>query len=187
MPQSDFVFAVADEVAARRSEPELRLAIDRAIDTTIDAVAETLEHPPQLAQAAEVLCNMVVAIENLEAQCLGRVSRKARLAELRHSIDANNRQQFTAALDSQLLQPAQAIGGADDEQIGVLEATARDLRRFEAIARRIGSADHFDRQLKTAVAALKPQPGETAHTMVDRLRLIEILRGPEAAAAMMAG
>ncbi len=187
MPQTDFIFAAADEVTNRRSEPALRLAVDRAIDATIETLSGTLAHPPRLDQAADELRRMVIAIENLEAQCSGRVSRKTRLAQLRQSIDGNNRQQFTAALDSQLLLPAQSIVDADDTQIGALESTARDLRRFEAIARRIGGADHYDRHVKAALAALKPQPDEPVQTMVDRIRLIEILRGAEAAAAAMAG
>ena len=187
MPQSDFVFTVADDVAVRRSEPELRLAVDRAIDASIDTLAGALAHPSRLDEAANELRRVLIAIENLEAQCFDRVSRKTRLAHLRQTVDGNNRRQFTAALDSHLLQPAQSIMDADDTQIGVLEATARDLRRFEAIARRIGSADHYDRHLKSAVAALKPRPNDPAQTKVDRARLIEILRGPDAAAAAMVG
>lgn len=186
MPHNDFIFAIADEVTARRAEPELRLAVDRAVDATIDTLSVHIGQAPRLDQAAGELRRLVIAIESLEAQCSGRVSRKARLTQLRQSLDGSSRLHFAAALDSQLLLPAQAIVEADDAQIGTLEAAARDLRRFESVARRVGSADHYDRHLKTAAAALKPQPDDPVQTVVDRMRLIEILRGPEAAAAAMA-
>lgn len=184
--RSDHVFMIADAVAARSARPELRQAVDRAIDATIDALGTDLGRLPRLDQAAEELCRIVAGLEDLEAPCAQRVSRKARLVQLRQSIDTSSRQHFTAALDTALLQPAQSIAEADDAQISGLESAARDLRRFEAIARRLGGADHYDRHLKSATSALKPQPDEPVQTTVDRIRLIEILRGPEAAAAAMA-
>jgi hypothetical protein len=185
LPRSDYVFMVADDVAARRAEPELRLAVDRAIDATIDAIGTEIAQTQRIDQATGELRRVVVALEDLEAQCAQRVSRKARLAQLRQTIDSSSRQQFAAALDAQLLLPAQSIVEANDSQIIGLETAARDLRRFEAIARRLGSGEHYDRHLKGAAAALKPQPNEPVQTAVDRMRLIEILRGPEAAAAAM--
>ncbi len=186
LPRSDHLFMVADEVAARRAEPSLRLAVDRALDAVIDGLGAEPAQAARLDLATGELRRIVATLEDLEAQCAQRVSRKARLNQLRQTIDGNCRTQFSATLDRELLHPAQSIAAAGDAEIIGLEATARDLRRYETIARRLGSAEHYDRHLKSAAAALTPQSNEPMQTIVDRMRLIEILRGPEAAAAAMA-
>jgi len=54
------------------------------------------------------------------------------------------------------------------------------------VARQVGGGEAYDRQLRRAAEALKPHAGEAAETFMDRVRLVEILQGPEAALALMA-
>ena len=186
MPRADYVFMVADDVVGRQADPELRLAVDRAMDATIDAIDVQFTGLARLDNAVDALRRAAITIEDLETQCGQRVSRKARLGQLRQTIDGESRAFFGQALEGQLLHPAQTISEADDTQIFALEAAAREVRRFETTARRLGGAEHYDRTIKSALTSLKPQPGEEMQTVIDRMRLIEILRGPEAAMAMVA-
>lgn len=185
LPHARPVFIAADDIAARRAEPALRLAVDQMIDTTIDGIEANIAETVQLAQAAASLRSVVGLLEDLELQCTTRPSRKARIVQLRRTIDASSREKFTEAMDLRLLRPAATLAEADDREAEELEAAARDLRRFEGVARRLGGAEHYDGSLRAAAAALKPRSGEPLQTIIDRVRLIEILQGSEAAAAAM--
>ncbi len=187
LPHAQPVFIAADDISSRRGEPAVRRAVDQMIDTTIDGIEARLEDTVQLSQAAASLRSVVGLLEDLELQCSSRPSRKARIVQLRRTIDTTSREKFSEALDGRLLRPAEALADADDAQVCALEAAARDLRRFEGVARRLGGADHYDNSLRAAAGALKPRGDEPPQTMVDRVRLIEILQGAEAAAAAMAG
>ena len=81
--------------------------------------------------------------------------------------------------------PATDLGAASDDTLISLEATARDLRRFEAAARQIGGADQYDRQLQGAAQTLRPVAGEDAMARISRIRLVEILQGPDAAIQLL--
>lgn len=185
LPHAQPVFIAADDIAARRGEPAVRRAVDQMIDTTIDGIEERLAETVQLSQAAASLRSVVGLLEDLELQCSTRPSRKARIVQLRRAIDASSREKFSEALDGRLLRPAAELAEADDTQVSQLEAAARDLRRFEGVARRLGGADHYDNSLRAAAGALKPRGDEPIQTVIDRVRLIEILQGAEAAAAAM--
>jgi hypothetical protein len=185
LPRAEYVLAAADDIATRRSEPAARLAVDRAIDATLDVIEGMHAEQRQLSTATDELRRILGLLEGLDQQCAQRPSRRTRVTQLRRGIDAASRQQFSQALDSDVLRPAGQIVGADDAQIAALEQAARDLRRFETIARRIGGADHYDRSLKQAASALKPSPDDPMPTVIDRIRLIEILQGSEVAAAAL--
>ncbi len=187
LPRADQVFFIADDIAARQGDPALRNAVDRAIDATIDGLELTAGQLQRLDQASTALRHLVAVLEDLDAQCNQRPSRKARIAQLRLGIDTASRKQFSTAMETHILHPAAMIAEADDHQIASMEASARDLRRFEVIARRLGGAEHYDRQLKGAATELRPKQGELVQTMIDRIRLIEILLGPEAAIAAFPG
>jgi hypothetical protein len=60
-----------------------------------------------------------------------------------------------------------------------LEATALELRRFEAAARPFGSVPHYERVLRDCARSLTDGAPEDANP-VDVARLVEILQGPEA-------
>jgi hypothetical protein len=88
-------------------------------------------------------------------------------------------------VETQLVAPSTGIAAAEDDTIEALEAAARGLRRFEGAARQIGSAEQYDQQLQRAAEALRPKPEEDAVARVSRIRLVEILRGSDAAVAML--
>ena len=69
--------------------------------------------------------------------------------------------------------------------IAALETAARDIRRFEHVARRISGSDHYDRLLRNMINTLGPNTADDSDSRVDRLRLAEILLGPEKALQML--
>ena len=64
-----------------------------------------------------------------------------------------------------------------------MEASARNLRRLEAVGRKLGSNDHYDGMLAGATAAIQEQAGKLS--LIDRVRMVEILAGPDAALALL--
>jgi hypothetical protein len=124
-------------------------------------------------------------LENLDLWSERHASKRGRIEQVRRGVDAACRERFASELEVRLIEPSAGIAAGGDDTMIALEATARDLRRFETTARQIGSGEHYDRQLRRAAEALRPTTGEDASAFVGRIRLVEILRGPDAAMAML--
>ena len=106
--------------------------------------------------------------------------RRERLEAARAALDARSRERFAATLGHFLAEPAQEP--ADAAPLApALEASARDLRRFETAARQLGGAQSYDHALRRAAEEVFAMPEAVALTRVERLRLAEILAGPEQA------
>jgi hypothetical protein len=65
-----------------------------------------------------------------------------------------------------------------------LESCARDLRSLETAARPVGGAGSYDQQLRQAAEKARLAAKAGTLTPVRMLRLVEILAGSEAAAAL---
>jgi hypothetical protein len=65
-----------------------------------------------------------------------------------------------------------------------MESCGRDLRALETEARKVGGVARYDRLLQEATDAVMEAAAAGILTPVRKLRLIEILAGPEAAAAL---
>jgi hypothetical protein len=63
-----------------------------------------------------------------------------------------------------------------------MEAAARHLRRVDAVGRHLGNAAFYDRALRQTTERLVAAVGLGE---IDRLRLAEILLGPDAALALL--
>ncbi len=105
--------------------------------------------------------------------------RRERLESIRRALDAQSRDRFADALAQWLAEPAQASVGEAASLAPALEASARDLRRFETAARQLGGGASYDQALRRAAEQVCALPGSIALTRIDRLRLAEILVGPE--------
>ena len=186
LPRAELLLTIAEDVAARHGDPSARAAADRAVDSMLDTIENTDQGQPALVLATGELRRMIALLEDLDSRSSQRPSRKLRIGKLRQEIDTSSRERFSKSLDTELLLPASKLAGASDAAVEQVESSARDLRKFETVARRLGGAEHYDRLLRQAAEALMPQSGEDMATTVDRVRLVEILRGSEAAAAMMA-
>jgi hypothetical protein len=160
-----------------------------AAERAVEAVLEQIE-PDQLVASDDPaglagLRRAVAMLDQLAALSVDRPSRSARIAETRGRIDAACRVRFEAALQTDVVPRLGQLPSATPEEAASLEVAARHLRGFEQVARRVNGSDHYDKQLRAMTAALAPRAGDTMAARVDRLRLAEILLGPEVAMAMM--
>lgn len=106
---------------------------------------------------------------------------QARRAELARACT----ERFDRAIDQDLLSPLALPGaGLGNAEIAAAELAARELRRLETAGRRLGHGESYTRTLQLAARQLE-DPGFAGLRKADRIRLAEILLGPEHAATLM--
>ncbi len=186
LPRPEALVAVSDDLASQQSDQAIRAAADRAVDFVLDGIEARPAAGANVAQAATEIGRIVTMLNDLNSRPGQRPARRARIDQLRRKIDSDCRAQFANELDARLLHPAAALESATDVEITALESIARDLRRFESQARLLGGGEQYDRALSQAARRLHPTPQDAPATMIDRVRLVEILQGPEAALALLA-
>jgi hypothetical protein len=185
LPRSDLFIRVADAFVGRQDDPTIRATSDRAVDFVLDGIERSPLTTADVAQVAQDVLRTATMLADLQLCSAQRPRRRDRIELTRRKVDTLYRERFAGALKEQLLVPATDLGAASDDTLISLEATARDLRRFEAAARQIGGADQYDRQLQGAAQTLRPVAGEDAMARISRIRLVEILQGPDAAIQLL--
>jgi hypothetical protein len=171
-----------------------RLAADQAIDFLLDGMDAMREIGGDVALAAGELRRIGALLDAIElpgpAQ---RPSRRSRAEALRRKMDAAARARFDLDLSDGVLATAMLATpdatarhhlaqDAMAKDMAALESTMRGLKGYECAGRRIGGGESYERILRHAagrIAALGAAP------LVDRVRLVEILIGPEAALALL--
>ena len=180
LPDLDLPLIAAGDLASRADTPAPRAAADAAIDAALDQAQSRLDQSPSTLSLEEI--NRLSALLDTLDQPgpAGRPSRKPRVTAMRRTLDAQCRSRFEAEISQRLLPGLSSLGPANTAgSLALLEETARDLRRLEAVGRQMGSAAHFERALADCARTL---PGlATAAKRVDLARIVEILQGPEAA------
>ena len=167
LPQHGHLLQYADDLAARGSDAG-RMAPERALDFLLAGVAAEAQ------SSVDDLRRAALLLETLVTQSLRRPARAAKLEQARRHLDDTCRTAFAATAAS-LAAPPHA--DAMDP-----EATARQMRRLDAVGRRLGGAAFYDSTLKQTAEQLGRQPGLSR---IARLRLAEILLGPDAALALL--
>ncbi len=109
---------------------------------------------------------------------------RARAQAIRERLDIGCRQRFAHAVATEFLPSLRQPPGGSGSAVKALEATARHLRELESEARLIGGGETYDAQLRDAAAAVRAEG--TAMSLAERVRLVEILAGSEAAMALLA-
>jgi hypothetical protein len=184
LPRSQGLINLADELASQQDNPTARVAADGAIDFVLDNLEQAPPPGPNVGEATQRLKRVAIMLDDLHSRAV-HPARRARIEQIRRKVDTACRERFTNELDAELLAPAAGLAGASRAEITTLEATARSLRRFETTARQIGGAEQYDIELRRAAEALRPIADEDASARIDRVRLIEILQGPDAALASL--
>jgi hypothetical protein len=188
VPQARGLVLIADDLAAQRTD-EGRSAPDRALDFLLAGVDVPARDEIGAGQLAEQTRRALLLLDEVqaEAEATQRKGRLARVTAARRRLDATCRARFQAAAAKLTLAPAPAASASPpsavaDAEIGAAEASARDLQRLNLVGRRLGDAAGYDRSLRSAATRLAQDP---RLTRMDRLRLVEILLGPEAALAIL--
>ena len=114
----------------------------------------------------------------------GIATHRPQLNAIRKKLDQACRARFAEALTEGLVRPlASASGPLDAADQRDLEACIRDLRALETTVRKIGGGSVYDALLVQALESVRVAERAGTLTPVRKLRLIELLSGPEAAAA----
>jgi len=162
-----------------------RNATERAVEHVLDRI-ETEQQESQAGVAGLPRLRRTIAmLDELEVGSADRPARSARIAATRARVDSACRGRFQALLQDTVAGRLSAGLPQTPHDVATLEAAARDLRRFEHVARRISGSDHYDRQLRALVSGLAPDKADDPQARVDRLRLAEVLLGPEQAMQML--
>jgi hypothetical protein len=140
----------------------------------------------ELSQAADEIARLTTLLNELATHHGATPDRRRRVEELRRSVNESCRRRFEKGLTRELIEPLRALPeDIDPMVITAFEDTARDLRRLEFAVRQVGDASHYDVLLRSTTRAIKEQIHSPTLTLADRVRLVELLAGPEEALAML--
>ncbi len=173
----------------RASEkPALRLAMDLGLDAVLldlegeQGLTSDLRHSTLSASGAEA-ARLAAFLLDVEADPEA-IRYRSRLNPIRRRLDEICRARLAQGIKTQILRPLEAAGAVVDAgaQKG-LETASRDLRALEASGRRFGNAAAYDAALAESSATLRKVCAAGGLTTMRKLRLLEILLGPDAAEA----
>jgi hypothetical protein len=184
LPRAKLFVKVADEFANAHSNSSIS---NSAVEFVLSKVEQSSAYAGGLTTAVDEMRRAALLLEDLVESSPNKPGRQKRIEQVRQSVDNICRESFVAEVASQLVEPCADIAKADDEAVESFENTARTLRKFETVAKKFGGTEFYDRQLRGAAHALYPRENDDPAVRVSRIRLIEILRGPDAAAAAMQG
>jgi hypothetical protein len=139
----------------------------------------------KLSQARDEIGRLTTLLDQLAAHAASPDLRH-RVEALRRGVNESCRRRFEKGLTCELLEPLKALlEDTDPMLITAFEETARDLRRLEFVARQVDNAMPYHGLLQRATQAIKEQVHSPALTLADRVRLVELLAGPDEAFAML--
>jgi hypothetical protein len=180
-----FVASGADQAA----KTMVRRAIDQGTEQMLSdmesdaGLSEEISRGP-LANAGAMVRRISTFLHEIEEDSGASIDRP-RLHAIRKKLDQACRERFSDGLNTGLLTPlAGASGPVDGNSQILMESCGRELRELETAARKVGGAANYDLLLEEATAAVMEAAAAGTLTPVRKLRLIEILSGPEAAAAL---
>ena len=183
LPRLHRLLQLADSLAPGDHEGAATQASDRVVAFLLSDVRGAVAPGAALPEAADQVRRSACLLEDLEvsAATAERPLRMQMVRAARQQLSAQCRHRLLAAVE-QLAAPTEApVESAD---LVVIEESARALRRLDAVGRRLGDADAYDRALLDAAGRLAVDRLLPQHA---RLRLAEILLGPDAALAMLDG
>lgn len=150
------------------------------VDGTIGPVAES-----DLAGAGAEVRRIGALFDALDAAGASP-QRRQRLHELRCALDSSSRSRFEAGIAGEFVAPLEEqLQAAQPVDVASLEAAARGLRQLEAAGRRIGSAKAYDGLLERTAEQVRRLDERPGLTLVDKVRMVEVLAGSDAAMAML--
>ncbi len=180
----------AAETRAGLTQAGGRAAADSAVAFFLERLEEGDPSASPLAtcglQGAGTTVHRVHMLLNDLAEGATSPERRRRIADIRQALDASCRARFANALEAEVLQPLQSADRIlEDGAVVALEAAARSLRSLERAARRIGGGASYDGLLRRTVEEVGSGAAGRALEAVDRVRLVEILAGPEQALKLL--
>lgn len=173
----------ADEKAA------LRAAVDSAVATVLthlerDSGFAHAIGPGPIGEAWSPLRRVLTLLGEIEAD-RSLSAHWPRLKTIRRSLDDACRALFARGVQERFIAPLAALSiPLDGSGQIALETVARELRKLETMARKVGDPADYDALLRTASDAVLTAADAGTMTAMRKYRLIEILAGSEAAEAL---
>ena len=160
-------------------EPPVRAAAEQAIAAALGAVPDALERlgTTGSAVAAAQATQLAALLDAVDSP-----TRRTRVQALRLEAMQACQDRLETCLRQDLLAALPADTSADDATLSGMEAAARDARALHGAARQLGGGSRLEQILRdcaASIAGLDP----VVLDPVDRIRLLELLIGPEAALA----
>lgn len=170
-------------------------AAEQAIDAVLGAINRESANTAvldnvDLNEAGAELTRLAGLLDGLEAGAHRAAApggeRHSAIAGTRRRLEAACRSRFEAGLAGELMLPMLSLpADAGSAEIVKLEDTARQLRRIEICGRRLGGQEGYGRMLHATATEVRAMRGNGALTLADRVRMVEILAGPDEALAML--
>ncbi len=179
-------------VTTTRSQDEKAL-MQKAMDRGLDQALSHVEHDNGfadtigrgvLADAGEEVRRVSTLLREVESDPASS-GQWPRVKAIREKLSRVCYTRFVRGVRENLVAPLEAavrpFDGAGQTE---LEARARELRKLDAVARKLGRPAEYDRQLLAASEAVRAAAEAGVLTPMRKLRLIEMLAGSDAAEAL---
>lgn len=179
--------------AAAAIDPRVRGLALAGLDALLEEPMPSLD-TLDLRGATHAAQQLAQRLNDLEGCVLLGPDRQRKLAAIRRGADEACRERCLAAAEQQVLTPMVLLLGrpeVEDTDVAGIEAGARGLRSLAAVGRKLGDPAAYDRALRAATGSILKLAGRAGTPgglgPMDLARTIEILAGPDAAAAALAG
>jgi hypothetical protein len=182
----DPLIAAAGMIGPQHAAP-IEIAIERALLVLMDRMethggVEALILGSSLSEAGGQVRRIAQLLDLLR----DRIEPLSRLTAIEERVGTSCRLRFATALEMEF---AAALNDAaalpDRAALSRVEGAARGLLDLEQQARLIGNHDAYDALLRRAAEMVNLTDGERTLRLIDRVRLVEILAGPEEALDML--
>jgi hypothetical protein len=190
LPQADAVLRAAVSNGVMGPNSVLRAAADQAIDVILSGLeTQGGDGGPiagsDLAEAGAEVVRILALLQGLDSDRASG-ARRRRVHELRQRVEQSCRDRFEAGLTAELVAPLMLLRpGASSAEVSRLENVARDLRKLEIAARKLSIRNGLEAQLLRAAEEIGVPNPDNALGLADRVRMVEILAGPDAAMALL--
>jgi hypothetical protein len=184
VPMPARVLALASDITGPAG-PRSPVA-EQAMDHTLASLEASMTEAGtgDATDAAVEAARVASLLTGLEEGGRSNLERRRRLDQIRRDADALCLRRFEKTVAFALAQAAEALTADDaDDAFTQLEATARDLRRLETAGRRLGSSEQYDALVQSVAAQFRDRKNGLG--LSDRVRMVEILSGPDEALALL--
>ena len=162
---------------------QVDLAVEQTLDRAQHALAAVLPSVGLAAASVQVM-QVAALLEAVEGPG-ARPTLRPQAQRIRQLAEAACQRRMLQALDQDFLPKLAAADGLlDDAAVTGLESVARGLRRFSLVGRRLGAGAAYDKLLGRTAASACTSSNSTL-TRMERLRLAELLVGPDAALRLL--
>jgi hypothetical protein len=190
LPDADGVLQQANAWMVRQGTPALRTAIDLVAEAQLARLESDEDGGAHvqlvdLSDAGTHVRRLASMLDGL-AGATPPAALRIRVDAIRTGLDASCRLRFASGLAGEFMAPLRQLREASDPMaLQGLEAAARQLRMLETEARQLGGASTYDTLLREAATVVRNTASDAGLPLCEKVRLIEILAGPEEALALL--